>query len=221
MRSTCAKPPVPARGIPTGNSTPFNEEELRNERWLQIAGLEGRYEISDLGRVKSLARLCPTRPGVLRRVRERILLFSSHPKGYDVTILSDDSGNRRGMTVHRAVWLAFVGAIPAGMELDHKDFDKHNNRLTNLRVLTPAENTMSAIRAGRNKVFRGESNGGAKLKEMDVLQIRLLREQGFSLRQLAARFGCSTYTVYGIIRGRSWKHVPKNDKAAVATGDLV
>lgn len=48
--------------------------------------------------------------------------------------------NRRFMKVHSIVWRCAHGPVPAGLEIDHIDMDKANNRLDNLRLVTHAEN---------------------------------------------------------------------------------
>lgn len=47
---------------------------------------------------------------------------------------------------HRLVWIAFKGQIPEGFEVNHKDLDKHNNRLDNLELLTHSDNLKHAFR---------------------------------------------------------------------------
>lgn len=107
-----------------------------SERWLPIPGFEGRYEVSDLGRVKSLGRTetftsnltSGARGNVTRTKREKMLRASPCPNGYlTVRLLG------KTFTVHSLVLHAFVGPRPNGFAACHGDADKQNNRLTNLR----------------------------------------------------------------------------------------
>lgn len=56
-------------------------------------------------------------------------------------------GVRSWQLVHRLVWIAFNGAIPSGLEINHKDRRRGNNALENLELLTHRENCMYSINA--------------------------------------------------------------------------
>lgn len=58
--------------------------------------------------------------------------------------------NKKTVLFHRLVYETFMGDIPKGMEIDHKDGDKHNNELTNLEVVTPEENIDRASKMGNH-----------------------------------------------------------------------
>lgn len=113
------------------------------EEWRDVIGFEGRYQVSNLGRVKSLARTEPYLrhgAGNVRFKREKILKAS--PSGPYLTV------RLRGRTfyVHVLVLTAFVGPKPEGTCARHgPDFDGTNNRLTNLRW-APTKRTMMSER---------------------------------------------------------------------------
>lgn len=113
------------------------------ERWLPIPGHEGRYEVSDLGRVRSLAQT--TRDG--RRLKPRLLSGRPQTSGHLAALLTTDGVSRNAL-VHRLVLFAFVGPPPPGMHALHSDGDPANNRLSNLRWGTPSENSLDAVRHG-------------------------------------------------------------------------
>lgn len=107
------------------------------ERWRWIAGYEGRYLVSTLGRVWSVPRE-RTRGGLRKPVRDG--------SGY----LEVKLGHADRRRLHRLVLETFVG--PAnGMHACHGDGDEDNNALSNLRWDTPAENVCDIIRHGRNR----------------------------------------------------------------------
>ncbi len=116
------------------------------EQWRPIEGYEGAYEVSDLGRVRSMDRV--DRTG--HPWRGRILKL--HPvsdRGYQkITLYRDGTGSQR--LVHRLVLAAFVGPCPEGMEGCHRDNDTTNNALTNLRWDTPSENNFDIVRSGNH-----------------------------------------------------------------------
>lgn len=108
------------------------------ERWLPVVGFEGRYEVSDLGRVKSLARTEPygRHDGDHVRVKREKILKAS-PSGDYLTV------RLKGKTffVHILVLTAFIGPKPEGECACHgPDFDGTNNKLTNLRWGSYKEN---------------------------------------------------------------------------------
>jgi hypothetical protein len=109
------------------------------EQWRAIPGFEGFYEVSDLGRVRSLERDEPyrRRPGsFLRRRPARLLALSRGSNGYLTVLLRGKTH-----TVHTLVLKAFVGPRPAGLCCCHfPDPSPANNQLSNLRWDTYAAN---------------------------------------------------------------------------------
>ncbi len=114
-----------------------------DEIWLPAPGWEGFYEVSDLGRVRSLPRLTPhagIRGGnLLKPAPER----AGHLK---VSLWRYGSGSSRW--VHRLVAEAFLGPCPDGQEVRHLDGIPANNKISNLVYGTRTENILDAIRHG-------------------------------------------------------------------------
>jgi len=104
------------------------------ERWLPVVGYEGIYEVSDRGRVRSLARITSG-----RRVRPRVLKERPLPNGRPRVNLSL-YGKVVDAYPYRLVLEAFVGPCPEGMEALHWDDDPNNNTVDNLRWGTRTEN---------------------------------------------------------------------------------
>jgi hypothetical protein len=108
------------------------------------------YHICDDGRVYS-TKIAPryNPEGDLRLVKPR-----THPSGYlyyGLFIGEKKNKQRLWRRGHRLVYEAFVGKIPVGYEIDHIDADKHNNDITNLRVVTRSENMLAMFERKRNK----------------------------------------------------------------------
>lgn len=123
------------------------------EEWRPVVGYEGLYEVSDLGRVRSLDRMIPDRWGGLRPVKGKILAANISPQtGYKTATLTDAAGGRKlyYALVHRLVLEAFVGPCPPGMECCHKDLDRSNEALSNLRWDTRSANTLDAVQHRTN-----------------------------------------------------------------------
>lgn len=119
------------------------------EQWKDIAGFEGRYQISDQGRVKALSFMQRWRHG-LRRVRERIIAQQTINSGYLVVHMHLDNVETV-RTVHRLVALAFCPGTGPDLEVNHIDGDKKNNAATNLEWLTRTANHNHAVDLGLNK----------------------------------------------------------------------
>jgi len=111
------------------------------ERWLPVPvpGFERYYEVSDLGRIRSLDRMVPTRGAGMRLSPGRILKGGTYKDGHKHLVLSAE-GRRHASTVHRLVMLAFVGPRPEGMEIRHLNGIPDDNRVTNLAYGTALEN---------------------------------------------------------------------------------
>jgi hypothetical protein len=102
--------------------------------------------------------------------------------------------------VHHLILETFVGPKPNGGVCRHLNSDPSDNRVNNLAWGTPQENMDD--RARRGLYHRGEKNRGAKLSDEQVVEIRLLRREGWTLSMLAARYGMSQSQMSNICSGR-------------------
>lgn len=172
----------------------------QTEEWRAVPGFEGKYEVSDLGRVRSLDRIIdsPGSPrGYPRPIKGRLLKPQDHSGGYlQITLCGE---------LHIVSWVvlsAFVGPRPSGLEACHNDGDKKNNTRSNLRWDTPVRNAADKVEHGTAP--RGEQNGCAKLTVEDVLAIRKDRRDRFVV---AAEYDIHPNHVNRLrARGR-WAHV--------------
>lgn len=109
-----------------------------NEIWKPVLGYEGLYQVSNLGRVKSVAT---SGPGIGKgKGRKDVIISVEKRNGYLSFGLSKNGKVKTGL-VHRLVWEAFNGPIPEGMQVNHINEDKTDNRLQNLNLMTPKENS--------------------------------------------------------------------------------
>lgn len=97
------------------------------EIWKKIPGVPGFYEVSNLGRARSLDHDTPTKKGA-RHFTGKILKQKENHQGYLVFGI----GHSRTMYVHRAVAMAFIPNPQNYPEVNHKDENKHNNSVSNL-----------------------------------------------------------------------------------------
>ena len=113
---------------------------------------------------------------------------------------------QRTYQVHRLVATAFIGPIPDGMVVNHKDGDPKNNRPENLEICTPQWNEIHAFLNGRKP--KGEGHGNAIYSETTI---KAIKEEyaagGVTQRQLSEKHNVKLPTVQAVISGRMWKHV--------------
>lgn len=174
------------------------------ERWRDIPGYRGLYQVSDQGKVKSLAR--SKRKGAGNYARsERILRTPPDPYGYPKVTLSK-KGVEKKYFVHRLVLLSFVGECPSGMESCHNDGNPENSWLSNLRYDTPKGNAADKHRHGT--INKGSRNGGAKITEDDVVEMRDWYAEGeMTCKQLAEVYGLAASHTSDTLGRRKWSHV--------------
>jgi hypothetical protein len=183
--------------------------EAASECWRPVPDYEGHYEVSDLGRVRSLSRAVPAgQRGGQRIVRERILALVAARTRRDgqsrfiVTLHKD--GAKRWARVAHLVLEAFTGPRPVGHEGRHLDCDPSNNRHVNLAWGTPEQNRADSDRLGH--YHRGEQHVGAKLTTAQVAEIRRLRAAKVTGAVIAAQFNVSNVLVYAIEKGKARLH---------------
>jgi hypothetical protein len=152
------------------------------EEWRPVVGAEGSYEVSSLGRVRSVPRQAGK-----RYISSTVLATRAGKSGYRRVNMSV-GGEHRTRMVHQLVAEAFHGTCPAGMVVDHIDRDKFNNRADNLRYLPFLENSR-------------------KLTPATVHRIRQLRSEGWSQQRIASEVGCGQSAVSTITRRMTWAEI--------------
>jgi hypothetical protein len=163
----------------------FQQLELF-ENWRPVPGWEGFYEVSDWGRVRSVARKVDY--GIKGHATYQGRLLKQHKSTNDYLCVDlKRAGNRKTYSTHRLVALAFIGPCPIGKEVDHIDADRFNNTLKNLRYLVISKNR------------------GAKLTADQAVEIRRLSLEGMSNRRLGEMFGVTESAIRHIRSGISHK----------------
>lgn len=112
------------------------------EIWKDIPNYEGLYQVSDLGRVKSLSRTI-TKGNITYVTKDKILKQSVDSVGYPCVNLSDYK-KQKTFRVHQLVAIAFFNHLPNkydGLIVDHIDNNKLNNMTTNLQLITNRKNS--------------------------------------------------------------------------------
>ena len=137
-----------------------------NENWEPIPGHEGKYEVNKDGVIRSLFhRYGP-------RKKEKLLKGSKNVDGYLIVGLYFGEGIQRKIGVHRAVALAFIPNPENKPEVNHKDGDKSNNKVSNLEWATWEEQMQHSARVLNNK-HGNFKKGGEKGNALGVLKFDL------------------------------------------------
>ena len=110
------------------------------EIWKDIEGYVGLYQVSNMGRVKSLPKKKGRGEGYIKQ--EELLSCSKTGRGYPHVVLCKDSKTKT-FSVHKLVALAFLENPNNLPEVDHKDRNKENNNVDNLRWVTTSENNLN------------------------------------------------------------------------------
>lgn len=158
------------------------------EEWRAVPSFEGRYEVSDLGGVRPVlaSRRNPNREPLSRNHTDRY--------GYPRVSLYRD-GQKFKCRTHQLVAAAFLGPVPDGHEVNHKNGVKGDARLVNIEYVTKRENAQHALRTGLS----------GKLTVEAVREMRALRASGALLRELSDRFGVPVDTVSRACLGKTWR----------------
>lgn len=135
------------------------------EKWKDITGYEGLYQVSDQGQVRSLDRM----NGRGFNVFGVILKPNPDRKGYlGVSLYSGSKETRRRRLIHQLVAEEFIGPRPKGLDVCHNDGDKTNNVPSNLRYDTRSANILDAVGHGTHYLARQQTcKRGHKLGAFD------------------------------------------------------
>ena len=168
---------------------------MESEIWKPISGYEGLYEVSNLGRVKSLSRFQST--------TERILKGEYDNRGYYRVRLSKENITKK-FQIHRLVASVFIkNPSFVRLQINHIDGNPSNNNVSNLEWCTHSENMKHAFKTGLQSL-KGEKNTQSKLTEPDIIYIRKLLRYGVYQKDIAKEFGVSRRCITDINIGKTW-----------------
>lgn len=178
---------------------------MEKERWKKVDGFEDAYEVSDLGRVKSLSRWCGT------CLKKESFLNSNRrltKDGYPRVVLSK-SGQTKEYRLNRLVAEHFIDNPHGKKMVNHKNGIKTDNRAENLEWMTREENMQHAYDNSLKRPIKGWSHSNSKLKKEDVDYIKSNFKKGskeFGSSVLGRKFDVSHRTILNVIEGKTYNH---------------
>lgn len=154
---------------------------MSEEVWRPIAGYDGFYEVSNLGRVRSVTR-CVVDARCTRVIKGKLINPWDNSRGYLIVALSRD-GKVIKHQIHRLVGLAFIPNPLNKPQINHVDGNPRNNRVTNLEWVTNGENTQHAYDTRLNKRKQTLVTYGGKTQNLTAWA----KEYGISVQTLSRR----------------------------------
>lgn len=174
------------------------------EEWRAVVGFEGLYEVSDFGRVRSLARVVHMKDGRNKSVPAKVLKPTLYAVGYYALNLWRDN-KRHAVYVHQLVAQAFHGNAD-GLVVNHINMDKTDNRPQNLEWVSRGDNIRLAVRDGTSFCPFSNPNQRVTLTPETVHSIRLDRvSSNLTYAELAAKYAVGKGAVRHVCKGTTWK----------------
>lgn len=177
------------------------------EVWKPISGYENYYEVSSLGRIRSVDRYTKfVREGLLvnRKTNGYLLSQTLDGKGNYLQVNLSKNGKSKSELVHRIVAKAFIENPNNLPEVNHKDENKTNNAVSNLEWCDHYYNNHYGT---KETASRGMKNSMNKFDEDTILKIKQLYipyDKEYGITGLARKFNISQSHVCSIVKGRRW-----------------
>lgn len=129
-----------------------------DEEWQWINGFEGVYQISNKGRLKSF-----------HREKTGYILSNINSKGDYLSVILRNKGRKKHTRIHRLVAETFIGEIPKGYQVHHKDGNKQNNVVENLEILSSMEHWKETVKQHPD-YCQGMNNYNKYIKTTRIIQ---------------------------------------------------
>lgn len=179
-------------------------DSLPNEQWRYVANTNNRYLVSNMGRLLTTGYRGSKRCTIMKPAKDA--------NGYYRTMMLLN-GKLKTIKLHRVVAEAWIENPLNKLQVNHINFERDDNRVSNLEWATPSENALHSYNNGRIKkpictnFVKGSKVGTAKLNEEQVKEIRQkFKPRIYTREMLAKEYGVSHHTIKDVIL-RRWKHV--------------
>lgn len=169
---------------------------MQEEIWIDVVGYEGKFQVSNLGRVKSLHRFYTSGNGGIHEQPEIIMKGTCDNKGYLRVQLG-----QKTFKIHRLVAIHFIPNPNNYPQVNHKNCDKKDNRVENLEWCT---NSMNQKHAWDNGLQKRTNKNGRKIKMINQKTGEILLFK--SIKQASDYFGgCNSYpSIIGKILSKTY-----------------
>lgn len=151
---------------------------MQKEIWRDVVGYEGYYQVSNLGRVKSVDRVILDKNGHEYHYKERIMKLYKNAKGY-LNVSLTKNCKTKAYLVSRLVAIAFIPNTNNFPQVGHKDDsrNKENNCVENLYWTTNLENSNTQGRKARlSESHKGANNQCHKIVRIDDKRFNNVKE---------------------------------------------
>ena len=180
-----------------------------SEVWKDITGYEGLYQVSDLGRVRSLDKTVNNSRGYYFKEGKNLKTIKGNDNRQYVNL--SVRGIVKRYSIHSLVALAFIGERPEGYHVCHLNGDSLDNRLSNIRYDIASQNEIDKYRYGKK-------SGRGKLSIEQVLEIRKLYSTNeYTQQKLADIYKVARSTIGYVLREDTFKWL--NDDGSIDESD--
>jgi hypothetical protein len=175
------------------------------EIWKDIQNYEGSYQVSNLGRIKSLERgdICPNGGKFIRK--ERIMKLRESNGYRRIQLLRN--GKYKVYQVHRVVAIAFISNPDNKPFINHINFIRDDNSVENLEWCTHQENILHNVRNNRVKYNIAEFHPNSSITREQATEVKKLIIKGVKPTPISKQTGINVGIIYNIKAGLSWNHL--------------
>lgn len=173
---------------------------VQEEIWKDIPGYEGRYEVSSLGRVRSLRQANSHGGGTKIRNIPLLRKIQVNTSGY-LDLALQKNKKQYTVSIHRLIAMAFIPNPQRLPEVNHIDGNKFNNSIENLEWVSSRNNQLHAYRTGLKRKLKHEQNPKAILNREQVLEIF---NSALTQRQLSEKYSVSMACINNVKNGYAW-----------------
>lgn len=181
---------------------------MTEEVWKFVDGYDGRYSVSNHGRVRSHDMMMGNRHQSKTIRKGRILKPSLDGKKY-LNVKLCLNGKQTSVKVHRLVAMCFVPNVGGKPQVNHIDGVKQNNHASNLEWCTNTENIVHAYQNGLIATNNGERHHNARITEDGAQDIIKRMNNGESLSSISRLYSVSVTSIWNMKVGKTWSHLTR------------